>query len=41
MLDSGEYVHCTQTVSEWPVLDGGWVHRLAEIGRQADALTPA
>lgn len=40
-MENGEFAHCSQTVSEWPVLDGGWLHRLAVDGVQTDALSPA
>ena len=40
-LQTGEFAHCTRTVSEWPVLDGGWLHRLEHMRIQADVLSPA
>ena len=40
-LESGEFAHCSATVSEWPVLDGGWLHRLEEPSRRPIAMTPA
>ena len=27
MLESGDFVLCRQTISEWPMLGGGWLHR--------------
>ena len=42
VLESREFARCSQTVSEWPVLDGGWLHRLdAVVITRMDALTPA
>jgi hypothetical protein len=39
-VESGEFARCINTVSERPVLDGGWLHRLDQITMQADILTP-
>ena len=41
MLENGEFAHCIQTVSERPVLDRGWLHRLAAGRVDANVLTPA
>ena len=41
ILESREFARCSKAVSEWPVLDGGWLHRLDEVHAQADVLTPA
>jgi hypothetical protein len=31
VLEDGEFVHCFAAVSCWPVADGGWLHRRAEL----------
>jgi hypothetical protein len=41
ILESGEFAHCSVTVSEWPVLDGGWLHRLDVSSTQPAAVTSA
>jgi hypothetical protein len=47
VLESGDFVLCRQGVSEWPMLGGGWLHRVvprslqnweSEQGRAAVAL---
>jgi hypothetical protein len=41
VLESREFVRCANTVSEWPVLDGGWLHRLDVTVLTSAELTPA
>ena len=38
VLEAGEFARCLNTVCEWPVLNGGWLHRLNEA--DAGSLTP-
>jgi hypothetical protein len=28
ILEDGEFVRCLEVVCDWPVLSGGWLHRL-------------
>ena len=30
VMENGEFARCTTTVSQWPVLTGGWLHRLED-----------
>jgi hypothetical protein len=41
VLESYDFARCTRTVSEWPVLDGGWLHRLEATVVTAEELTSA
>ena len=41
VLESEEFAHCIRTVSDRPVLDGGWLHRLTDTGVSARVLLPA
>ena len=40
-LESGEFADCRQTVSGWPMQDGGWLHRLDEVPLQEKMLLAA
>ena len=39
LLEDGEFIRCVTTISERPLLTGGWLHRLAGVG--ADNLVAA
>jgi hypothetical protein len=39
LLECGEFVLCRRTISEWPMLDGGWLHRF--LHRPPEALEHA
>lgn len=30
VIEGGEFARCLHATSQWPVLGGGWLHRLAE-----------
>ena len=30
VIEGGEFARCMHATSRWPVLGGGWLHRLAE-----------
>jgi hypothetical protein len=30
VLEDGEFACCVKTVCDWPVLTGGWLHRLSD-----------
>ena len=31
LLEDGEFVRCRMVTSRWPVLGGGWLHRLDDL----------
>jgi hypothetical protein len=35
ILEDGEFVRCLAVPSRWPVAQGGWLHRAAELGAPA------
>ena len=39
LLENAEFAHCLRQVSEWPLLDRGWLHRLTDARSEAAALT--